>query len=199
MKRFYTIIFIVLISLFSLSSCWDDSITEGSDVVNNTLINAVWLSYYNNPEYSIWVPSNWEKIDNADNLLPEPNFWQIESAFTSKDFIWGFSNNLLILSQDAPKWISSKDFAIWSNAGSPNDYLYYKKMFSKNITFVDKEESIIFVFRARYNEVTPKLIFLQTSRVCKEKVYFMTLALPTSITDTTKYEKILETFSCVSK
>lgn len=197
MKKLFIYSLITLLSLFSLSGCWDDEVISSDTVDSNSLENIVWLAFYKTDSYSIWVPASWEKINNANSLLPKPNFWEIEAAFTSKDFVWGFSNNLLILSQETSWKVSSKDFSIWSNAWSPNDYLYYKKVLSRDIKFLDNEQSVLFIFKAKYNEATPKLIFLQTSHVCDKKVYFFTLALPSSINDTTKYEKILETFSCV--
>ncbi|MBT4632488.1 hypothetical protein HOB94_00425 [bacterium] len=62
---------------------------------------------------------------------------------------------------------------------------------------MDEELSIIYIFEAKYNLDTPKIKFLQTARVCNQnKAFFFTIALPTTIKDTTKYEYLLSTFEC---
>jgi hypothetical protein len=56
---------------------------------------------------------------------------------------------------------------------------------------------MLYVFEAKYNMDTPKLKFLQTAHICSgTKAYFMTIALPTDIDDTSKYEYLLSTFNC---
>jgi hypothetical protein len=75
--------------------------------------------------------------------------------------------------------------------------LDYKKLESKNFSFTDKEESILYVFEAKYNLDTPKLKFLQTAHICNaNKAFLLTLAIPTNIKDLSKYEYLLSTFEC---
>jgi len=56
---------------------------------------------------------------------------------------------------------------------------------------------MLYVFEAKYSSETPLLQFLQTAYVCKnKKAFFITMALPIEIKDTTKYQKMIATFKC---
>jgi hypothetical protein len=84
-----------------------------------------------------------------------------------------------------------------NNLWAETDYLEYLKLSSKEITFADNDTSILYEFEAKYNLETQKLKFLQTAHICnKTKAYFITLALPTSITNTSKYIDFISTFLC---
>jgi hypothetical protein len=62
---------------------------------------------------------------------------------------------------------------------------------------LDEEKSIVYIFEAKYNIDTPKLKFLQTAHICnQDKAYFLTLAIPVTIKDISKYEYLLSTFAC---
>ena len=84
-----------------------------------------------------------------------------------------------------------------NNVWAQTDYLDYTELDSKEFTYTDLEKSILYTFEAKYNIDTPKLKFLQTAHVCNQnKAYFITLAIPTSVIDTSKYEDFLATFTC---
>jgi hypothetical protein len=84
-----------------------------------------------------------------------------------------------------------------NNIWAQTDYLDYTKIESRDITFLDEEVSTLYVFEARYNLDTPKLKFLQTAHICNSnKAYFFTLAIPTTVSDISKYEYLLTTFKC---
>ena len=59
-----------------------------------------------------------------------------------------------------------------NNVGASKDYLEYTKLDSKEIIIEDEEESLLYIFEAKYNMETPKLKFLQTARVCNRKKLF---------------------------
>jgi hypothetical protein len=61
------------------------------------------------------IPSNWSLINSESEILPNPKTSQIELAVSSEELKYGFSNNLLILSQKLDKNISSIDFSILNN------------------------------------------------------------------------------------
>jgi hypothetical protein len=48
-----------------------------------------------------------------------------------------------------------------NNALSAKDYLEYEELKQKDIVFPNKKESKLYVFRARYNEKSPKATFIQ--------------------------------------
>ena len=84
-----------------------------------------------------------------------------------------------------------------NNIWAQTDYLDYTKIASKDFKFTDEEISTLYIFDAKYNLDTPKLKFLQTAHICNQtKAYFLTLAIPTTIKDTSKYEYLLSTFNC---
>lgn len=181
-KNVFILIFISLL----LVSCWSSSTDEST-----------WLIKTETKDISISIPSNWNIIKDVDNILPKAKSWGIELAVTSKNSVNGFSNNLLILSDDLKKFTTSKDFSMLNNIWAQTDYLDYTKINSKDFKFLDEENSELYIFEAKYNLDTPKLKFLQTAHICNtNKAYFITLAIPTTISDTSKYEYLLSTFTC---
>ena len=179
-KKVFILIFLSII----LVSCWDEDVNTG-------LTEVTWAGY------SIDVPSTWEVIEDVDSILPDANVWNIELAVSSTNFISGFANNILILSDDLQRITTSKEYSMLNNIWAEKDYLNYNELSSKEMVFSDWEEWMIYEFEAKYNMDTPVLKFLQTAYICHgTKAYFMTIALPTSVDDTSKYEYLLSTFTC---
>jgi len=182
------IFLLTFLSVFIIS-CW-----KGSE----STWTSVWgLVKTETTTMSIDIPSNWKMIKDVENILPKPKDSKIELAVTSENAVNGFSNNMLILSDNLKSFVTSKDFSMLNNIWAESDYLDYKKLDSKSFKFLDEEESVLYIFEARYNLDTPKLKFLQTAHICNQKkAFFFTIAIPTSIVDTSKYEYLLSTFSC---
>lgn len=177
-------IFITFLILF-LVSCSGNQ--EG--VVTGLTLHEWW-------KFEMSIPSNWSIITSDSEILPNPKSSQIELAVSSEELKYGFSNNLLILSQKLDKNISSVDFSILNNVWASREYLEYLKLESKNIDFLDNDKSNIYIFEAKYNIQTPKFKYLQVGKVCKDTWYLITIALSTDIKDTSKYEEIIKTFQC---
>jgi hypothetical protein len=57
----------------------------------------------------------------------------------------------------------------------------------------------LYVFKARYNEKSPKAVFIQAWEVCWDTWYLLTIWLNQTVNQTEKYEKIIETFTCNNK
>lgn len=172
--------------LFLLFSCSEEPIISSSGLIKTET-----------ETLSIDIPSNWSVIENIDEILPKAKNWKIELAVTSENTENGFANNLLILSDELNSFVTSKDYSMLNNVWAETDYLDYKKIESKDFKFIDEEESIIYIFEAKYNLDTPKLKFIQTAHICNQnKWFFFTIAIPTTIVDTSKYEYLLSTFTC---
>jgi len=178
---------IILFITFFLTSCGDE--TE--------IIAPSWLEKLETEILSIEIPSNWKILEDTENILPKIKQGKIELAVASENIVNGFSNNLLILSDKLDSFTTSKDFSMLNNIWASADYLDYKKLESKEFIFNDEEVSILYIFEAKYNLDTPKLKFLQTAHICNQtQAFFITLAIPTSIQDTSKYQSFMKTFKC---
>ena len=183
-------IFVFLFLLLSLYSCWNSE-EEIITLWNDTLIK------FENTFFEIMIPTNWNILKDNENILPKPKNWEISLATTSDELKYGFSNNLLILSQNLNKVINSLDFSVLNNVWASRDYLEYIKLESKNIVFSDNDKSMLYIFEAKYNQTTPKLKFLQIWKVCSiNKAHLLTIAISNEIKDTSKYEELLKTFKC---
>lgn len=180
--------FFIIFLLFFLFSCWDKTAV---------VVDTEWLTNVDKTDFSISIPNNWENIENINDILPKPNKWNIELVVASsilKDWI---KNNLLILSDKLNSFTTSKDFSMLNNVWAQKDYIDYILLNSKDFTFTDNEVSILYTFEAKYNFDSPKLKFLQTAHICNQtKAFFFTIAIPTNITDTSKYETLLKSFKC---
>lgn len=156
-----------------------------------------WLELFYGEKFSIWIPSKWIKIDNNDWKIPKPKFWIIELAASSDELRYGFSNNMLVLSQDINKKVSSKSFSILNNVWSTKEFLEYTELEKQNIKLRNWDESIVYIFEAKYNEFTPKLKYFQMGVVCNyKKAYLITIAISTDIKNNSWYLDILKTFKC---
>lgn len=182
MKKFF-----ILLSILFITSC---STSQNQWAVT-------WVTNYDNKDYTVNIPENWDIISNTWNSLPNPKNWEISLAITSKELKYWFTSNMLILSQNLQKQVSSIDFSILNNVWSTKEYLEYTKIESKTIDFADNDKSNLYIFEAKYNIKTPKLKFLQVWKVCWiSKWYLITLAISSDIKNTSKYEEIIKSFKC---
>lgn len=180
-------VFVLFFVISSLISCGDEEVATSTN----------WLVKKETQNISIQIPSNWIEISNKENILPKVKNWNVELAVSAEKAVNWFSNNLLILSDDLKTHVTSSEFSMLNNIWAQTDYLEYLELDSKEFTFADQEKSILYSFEAKYNLDTPKLKFLQTAHICNgTKAYFLTIAIPTTITDTSKYEEFLATFAC---
>ncbi len=191
-------ILIILLTSFLLFSCWNNENEEAWTIsVKTENTKKAWLRNFPGKDFSIKIPAAWNNITSNNEILPTPTNWKIELAITSTETKNWFANNLIILSQKLEKFTSSKNYSITNNIGSENEYLNYFKKSGKEFIFEDWEKSMIYIFQAKYSEETPLLNFIQTAYVCRNnKAFFLTIALPLSIKNTEKYEKMLATFKC---
>ena len=184
MKKIITTLILVLF----LASCSTSSKTQE----NVSSVQKVEKTYFD-----INIPSKWTLIDNSSKTLPTPKSWEIVLAWSSNETTSWFSNNILILSQDLYKPITSKDFSVVNNVWSTKDYVNYEKLDEKTIDFQDKDSSTLYIFEAKYNVSTPLFKYLQVWKVCNyKKAYLITIALSSDVKNTTDYEDMLKSFTC---
>lgn len=185
-------IIILLLVITLLYSCWSKK-TEEKIVSSFPTIEYIWESF------SVFIPKDWVIISNESSELPKPKDWKITLSVKSNAIKYGFSNNMIILSQKLNKTISSSDYSIINNVWSSKDYLEYIKLESKDITFQDNTKSILYIFEAKYNTNTPKFKYLQTAKICKDTANMITIALSNDIKKYSDYENLLKTMTCVNK
>lgn len=178
-------IIITLLFLFLLNSCSNKDTENVSELQNVKKDN-----------FSIDIPSKRTLIESDSKTLPKTKVWKIDLVSISNEVTSGFSNNLLILSQNINKVIKSDEFSIINNVWSTREYLNYTKLDSKKIEFDDKDISTLYIFEAKYNTTTPLFKYLQVWKVCDKKAYLLTIALSQDTKNTTEYENILQSFSC---
>lgn len=177
---------IVLLFTLIISSC---SSSDNSWTVS-------WLEKYDWTNFEVMYPSWWNILEKDSSNLPKPKNWEIAFSAYSKEISYWFSNNVLILSQDLNKDISSEDFSILNNVWATKEYQEYTKIDSKKITFSDEDYTTMYDFEAKYNTDTTKLKFLQAWKVCDKKAFLITIALSPDIKDSSSYEEIIKSFKC---
>lgn len=91
--------------------------------------------------------------------------------------------------------ITSSRYAELSGVQSSKNYLEYTKLQDNPIIFSDTDESRITVFEAKYNPTTPRLKFIQTSKVCGTNVYLIHFSISLDKSPDA-YIALAKTFSC---
>lgn len=180
---------IILISVFLtlfISSCGKDKLVWDESLV--------WHKWQ---DFSIDIPELWQVLDNSWQLdLPKLKNWKLELVVSWEEKNW-FKNNLIIISKDLEREVSTYDFALKNN---PKDYDWYEYFFqkqAKDFEFADWEKTRLYEFVARYNKDSKDYIFMQSMRICnKNKSFFLTIGLSMDIKDTTIYENIFKSFKC---
>jgi hypothetical protein len=145
------------------------------------------------PHFSMNIPKNWKKNTELD--MPNTKYWNIELSYISPDVKYGFSNNLVILSDDLKTPMTSKKYAELNQVQSTKKYLEYTKLKNDTILFSDEDDSQVYIFEARYNTTTPRMKFIQTAKVCGTKVYLLHIALSLD-KDPGTYTDLLKSFAC---
>ncbi|MCD5380290.1 hypothetical protein LR004_00020 [Candidatus Gracilibacteria bacterium] len=193
----FTKIFLILCVIFSFSSCGSNSEDGETSTTTSSEKASGGLKHFPGDDFTMDIPAAWNIVTDDSNTVPSPKNGTVELAITSSETNSGFANNLIVLSQDLENYTSSKEYSIVNNVGAENEYLNYIKLSGKEFSFDDGEASMMYIFEAKYSAETPVLKFLQTAYVCNtNKAFFLTLALPTSLKDTTKYQKLLGSFTC---
>ncbi len=96
-------------------------------------------------------------------------------------------------SLDTP--VTSKKYSELNHIQTTKNYLEYTKLQELPFTFTDADESIMYVFEARYNKTTPRMKFIQTAKVCGTRVYLLHASVSLDkVVD--KYIELLKTFEC---
>lgn len=178
----FRILFIV--TLFFLSACTLPG-TQTESTSNLLLVE--------HEDFSLQVPKNW--TPNTQSNLPTPKIGSIALSYISPEVKYGFSNNLLVLTDALDMPVTSKKYSELNNVQTTKKYLEYTKLKNEAILFSDSDESMLYIFEARYNTATPRMKFLQTAKVCGTRVYLMHIALSLDKSADT-YKDILKTFEC---
>lgn len=174
--------------LILLSSC--------SSSINSD-IDTEWLNITDSEHFSIYTPSAWIDLTWDKDILPEVDWANIELVRSSSSSVSWYSNNIVILWSSLNSKKSSVDYTLLNFLQSSRKYEGITTLKSWNFVFNDWEKSSINISEIKYNTQTPAYKIIQTWRVCKEnKAFFLTIGVNLDITDTTKYENILKTFSC---
>ena len=190
---------LILLTLF-LTSCWipflwgsdeEDATTTTEEIVSST-------KAFKTNSISLIVPSNWNEISSSS--LPSPKTWTIVTALKSSDKIDDIYRSLIILEDTIIGKLSSEQYARNDYNVSVKNYSGHRLLEEKYIKYIDDVSSILYIFEAKYNPDSPRIKFIQSSKICtesdKSKVYNITIALPPSINDTDKYETLIKSLSC---
>lgn len=195
MKNF----FIICILLWALSSCSIPFLTS-SNSWESEIIEAA-TKEFKNDNISLLIPSSWKELGSSS--LPVPKSWDITLALRSIDLSDGIYRTIVIL-EDSLLWrISSEQYARNDYRISIKKYSWFRELDEKSINFADGVASKLYIFEAKYNPDSPRMKFLQSSKVCnfstENIVYNITIALPSSVDDLEKYEALIKTLSCNTK
>lgn len=158
------------------------------------------LTTFKGEGFSIDVPKSW--IAKEAKEIPTPKNGSVALAMTSTDISSGFANNLLILkdtltADEKGEKMTSKKYSIVNQALTTGSYEEYTKIDEKEIAYADEDVSNLYVFEAKYNRDTPKKRFVQTAKVCGDKVYLVTVGIELNSGSTSKYENLAKSFQCV--
>ena len=190
---------LILLTLL-LTSCWipflwSDDQEETSPTAEEIASSTKTLT---TQSISITIPSNWNEISNSS--LPSPKTGTIVTALKSSDLVDDIYRSLIILEDTIIGKLSSEQYARNDYNVSIKNYSGHRLLEEKNIEYTDGISSILYTFEAKYNPNSPRMKFIQSSKICTSsdtnKVYNVTIALPPSIDDTEKYEVLIKSLSC---
>jgi hypothetical protein len=123
------------------------------------------------------------------------------TALKSNDRVDDIYRSLIVLEDTIIGKLSSEQYARNDYNVSVKNYSGHRLLEEKKIDYIDGIPSILYTFEAKYNPDSPRMKFIQSSKICtnsdKNKVYNITIALPPSINDIEKYESLIKSLSCI--
>lgn len=160
--------------------------SEWEDLTKNTIV-------FENSTVSLLIPKTWSGMTSSDFSLP----WMgsVIAAYVSPEIKWWYSNSLVILEDSPLRIMTSKRYSELNHIQTTKNYLEYKKIKEREIVFSDNDTSTLYIFEARYNETTPRMRFIQTARVCGNKVYILHFSLSLD-KNPDIYSTLFESFTC---
>lgn len=174
----------VFLCIITLSSC------------GNTTPENSWLETKVLDEVTMAIPSTWPLISRDSQGVPNPSTGEIILAASATEPTDGFANNIVVLKKAFVGTSTSKEYTIASHRNVETGLSYYQEISAEDIVFLDEEVGYVYIYTAQYNQNTPKVNILQTSRICSGSAFTATLAVSTSVTDFTRYKELLSTFAC---
>jgi len=179
--RAYISLFLIF---FVLGSC---TLPGTQTETNSSLVQVQTINF------SLSLPKTWKKSDGID--LPATKYGTIELSYTSPDVKYGFSNNILILSDELKTPMTSYKYAQLNQVQTTQKYLEYTKLKNDALLFPDGDTSQVYTFEARYNTSTPRMKFVQSAKVCGTRVYLLHVSLSLE-KDPATYIDLLKSFQC---
>lgn len=148
---------------------------------------------YSGSGFTLSLPKTW--ILTQPSEIPTPYYGTVAVAYISPEVKYGFASNLLIMKDTLTSPVTSKKYSELNNLQTTRNYLEYTKLQSNTLLFGDSDESLVYIFEARYNATTPLMKFIQTAKVCGTEVYLLHFTIQLN-QDAVKYVDLLKTFRC---
>lgn len=159
-------LFLIFFSFFFLYSCGNSS--SPNDIsFRNSGVNTATGSGFSMPVPKDWTLSG-AVIPLADGLKSR----QLLSSI-SPEKKYNFSENIVVIEQDLNLIGSSKQYSEHNHNTKKSAYQNYSLIEAGQILFRDADDSVFYVFDAKYNNNTPKMRFIQTAKFCGTKLYFL--------------------------
>lgn len=177
---------LIVFSLF-LAGCS----LPGTQVESGTSTDATFS--YVGSGFTMSLPKSWTPLASTD--APTPHHGSLVTAYISPEVKYGFSSNILVMKDTLSSPVTSKKYSELNHVQTTKNYLEYTKLQQGAITFPDSDEAIVYVFEARYNTTTPRMKFIQTTKVCGTDVYLLHFTLSLD-KDAAKYIDLMKTFEC---
>jgi hypothetical protein len=143
--------------------------------------------------FSLQIPANWSDISAETGSQIRTG--KVVFASVSPEKKYGFSNNIIVLQENLQSPITSRKYSELNMAQTAGKYMEYTKISDELLLFSDSDESRVYVFEAKYNANTPRLKFIQTTKMCDMDIYLLhaTVALDK---DPKSYIDVFRTFRC---
>lgn len=180
----------LLILSFILVGC---SLFPSSENNWGGVINTETFTTITGSRFSLSIPKQWKAVSQND--LPAPTHGMVVWAYSATDISKAIVSNLIILREELTNIITSAKYTEVNRVQAQRQYIDYTHLSTTPIKFSDWDTADVTTFEARYNEKTPKALFVQTAKVCGVYVYLITMTLPLG-TDTSPLMPVFGSFMC---
>lgn len=160
---------------------------------NNSEVPGVATKEFVGSGFVMQLPEKWSTSGSVDGVTSGNG--ELVLASVSPEKKYNFSDNIVVLVDSLNFLGTSKQYSEQNNIKTQKKYLEYANITNGALLFKDSDEGKYYVFRAKYNNSTQKLKFIQTAKVCGTKVFVLhgSMALDA---DANTFADIFRTFEC---